>query len=152
MTTEMSTKNVVLYADDDQDDLDLVREAFSRFSHNVELVTVTDGFQVLSFLKNLSALDQTPCLIILDINMPRLNGKETLMQLREMDRYKDVPTILFTTSTQPKDQAFAQQYKAGFLTKPIDVTQLDFIADQFINHCIEEIKRDIGRPTSNNDY
>lgn len=142
----MSSKNIVLYADDDYDDLELVRDAFKQHSKNVDLVTVTDGFEVLSFLKNLSPLDAAPCLIILDINMPRLNGKDTLVQLRQMERFKDVPTILFTTSTQPQDKAFAHQYKAGFLTKPIDITQLDLIADQFIQHCTDEIKRNISKP------
>ena len=141
----MSARNIVLYADDDHDDLELVKDAFKQHSQNVELVTLTDGFQVLSYLKNLSSLDPSPCLIILDINMPRLNGKETLAQLRQMERFKDVPAILFTTSTQPQDKAFAHQHKAGFLTKPIDITQLDLIADKFIQHCTDEIKRQITK-------
>ncbi len=142
----MSAGNIVLYAYDDYDDLELVRDAFKQHSQNVQLVTVTDGYQVLSFLKNLSPLDAAPCLVILDINMPRLNGKDTLVQLRQMDRFKDLPTILFTTSTQPRDKAFAHQYNAGFLTKPVDITQLDLIADKFIEHCTDEIKRNISKP------
>ena len=141
----MSSRNIVLYADDDHDDLELVKDAFKEHSQNVQLITVMDGFQVLAYLKNLSPTDATPCLVILDINMPRLNGKDTLVQLREMPRFKDVPAILFTTSTQPRDKAFAQQYNAGFITKPIDVAQLDLIASQFIQHCADETRRDITK-------
>lgn len=143
----MSSRNIVLYADDDHDDLELVRDAFKQHSRNVQLVTVTDGFQALSFLKNLSPLDASPCLVILDINMPRLNGKDTLVQLRGIERFKEVPVILFTTSTQPQDIAFAHKNNAGFITKPIDIPQLDLIADKFIKHCSDEIKRNISKIT-----
>jgi CheY-like chemotaxis protein len=147
MTKEISTKNIVLYADDDTDDLMLVRDAFNSYSDNVDLVTVTDGFQVLSYLKNLSEVETAPCLIILDINMPRMDGKETLINLRQMKRFDNVPAILFSTSSQPHDKEFAQKYGAGFLTKPIDYKQMDVIADQFVQHCSDEVKRKIRRIT-----
>ena len=141
----MSAKNIVLYADDDIDDIQLVREAFFHYSKNVELVTVEDGLEALSFLKNLSIDEPAPCLIILDINMPRMDGKEALMKIRQMKRFEDIPSILFTTSSQPRDKEFAEKYKAGFLTKPIDFTQMDFIAATFIEHCSDEIKKNIRR-------
>lgn len=141
----MSTKNVVLYADDDYDDIQLVTEAFVNYSNNVDLLNFADGLEVLSFLKNLPPDESTPCLIILDINMPRLDGKETLIKIREMNRFKDVPAILFTTSSLKQDKEFASKYNAGFLTKPIDFNQMDIIAGKFIEHCTEEIKRNIKR-------
>ena len=134
---------MVLYADDDNDDLQLLRDAFSQYSKNVNLVTVNDGFQALSFLENLPEEANIPCLIILDINMPRINGKEALVRLRQLDRYKETPVILFTTSTYPIDKQFASKYDAGFITKPINVTQLERIADTFIQHCTDEIKKKI---------
>lgn len=141
----MSAKNIVLYADDDTDDIQLVRDAFFNYSKNVELVAVEDGLEALAYLKNLSTYDPAPCLIILDINMPRMDGKETLMKIREMNRFKDIPSILFTTSSQPKDKEFANRYNAGFLTKPIDFTQMDIIAGKFIEHCSDEIQNNIRK-------
>src|SRR3954462_11439886 len=121
MTNSTTRKNIVLYADDDLDDLEIVQEAFRQYSRNVEVVTVRDGLQALSFLEDLSSYDPTPCLIILDINMPILNGKETLQKLRTMKRFESIPVVMFTTSSMPLDKSFAKQYKAGFITKPIDV-------------------------------
>ena len=72
--------------------------------------------------------------------MPVLNGKEVLLRLREMDHLQDIPVVLFTTSSQPLDKNFAMRYNAGFITKPIDVKQMTFIADQFIEHCTDEVK------------
>lgn len=145
MTKSISPRNIVLYADDDEDDLQLVQEAFSRYSLNVEVVTAKDGSEAISYLKNLSEFDPTPCLILLDINMPRMSGKETLIMLRQFHRFEAVPVILFTTSSLPMDKAFAARYKAGFVTKPINLRQMDVITGQFIDHCTEEIQKNIRR-------
>ncbi len=118
---------------------------FNRYSANVEVVTVKDGNEALSYLKNLSQFDPSPCLVILDINMPRMNGKEALVKLRQMERFESVPVMLFTTSSMPMDMDFATRYKAGFLTKPIDIRQMDLVTDLFIDHCTEEIRKNIRK-------
>ena len=138
-------KHVVLYADDDPDDLMLVTEAFNRYADNVEMVTATDGKEAVSYLENLSDLDPAPCLIILDINMPRLNGKEALKKIRQIQRFENIPVVLFTTSSFHADKEFAAQHKAAFITKPLDVRHLEIISDQFIDHCTDEIKRSLHR-------
>src|SRR5689334_12157037 len=113
MTQSIEPKSIVLYADDDPEDRELVTEAFTPYSHHVEVVTFPDGMSLLAHLRNLPPFDPTPCLIIIDINMPLLNGRESLQQLRQMDRYDSVPVVLFTTSSMPQDRNFAQRYKAG---------------------------------------
>jgi CheY-like chemotaxis protein len=147
MTKSISPRNIVFYADDDIDDLELVSDAFAQYSDNVEVVTATDGSKALAYLNNLNHNDNLPCLIILDINMPVINGKEVLMRLREMDHLETVPAVLFTTSSQPIDRTFAKKYNAGFITKPIDVRQMTYIADQFIEHCSDEVKNKIRKHT-----
>ena len=145
MTKFTTPKNLVVYADDDSDDIELVRDAFKQFAANVDLTTFSDGSQALSYLRNTTDADPLPCLIILDINMPVLNGKETLMRLREMEQYHDVPVVLFTTSSQPVDKQFAERYQAGFITKPLGYEQMELIAKEFIDHCTEETKKKIRR-------
>jgi CheY-like chemotaxis protein len=139
------SKHIVLYADDDPDDLMLVKEAFTRYSDNVEVVTVCDGKEALCYLESLNPLDSAPCLIILDINMPRLNGKEALKSIRKLTRFEAIPIVLFTTSSFHADREFANNYKAGFITKPLDVRQLEIIADQFVDHCTDEIKKSLKK-------
>lgn len=143
--TKIPPKSLVLYADDDPDDLALVSEAFTKYSSNVTLVTVPDGAEALAFLQRLTPDDPLPCLIILDVNMPRLNGKETLLQLRQIDRFEDVPVILFTTSSMHFDKAFADKNGAGFISKPLNSRQMSLIIDQFIDHCAEEVRKQIRR-------
>ena len=143
MTKSIPPKNIVIYADDDPDDIQLVLESFSRYSTNVEVLTFRDGLQTLSYLQNISGIDLLPCLIILDINMPRLDGKETLIKLRQIEVFAETPVVMFTTSFFPLDPTFAEQYKAGLMKKPLDVRQMELITDQFIEFCTDDIKKRI---------
>jgi CheY-like chemotaxis protein len=141
----MLTENIVLYADDDLDDLQFIKESFAQYSDNVELITVFDGFEAVTYLKNIPVDEPIPCLIILDINMPRMDGKEALKTIREMKRFEKVPVILFTTSSRLQDKEFSKKYNAGFFTKPIDYSELDRIASTFIEHCSEETKNSLAK-------
>jgi CheY-like chemotaxis protein len=145
MTQTTPPKHLVVYADDDIDDLKFVEQAFMERMTNIELVTVRDGAKAIDYLSKLSVLDPDPCLIILDVNMPKLNGKETLLKIRKMDRFENIPVVLFTTSSLEQDRNFAMQYNAGFVTKPLDARQMQRITDQFIEHCSDEIKKSLRR-------
>lgn len=145
MTKYTAPKNIVVYADDDADDIELVEEAFRHYTNNVELVTFPNGSEVLSYLKAMSSDDVLPCLIILDINMPVIDGKEVLVRLRQMEAFNAVPVVLFTTSSMPVDRTFAERYQAGFVTKPLGFQQMKIITQQFIDHCTEETRRKIRR-------
>jgi CheY-like chemotaxis protein len=145
MTKSISPRNIVLYADDDIDDLELVISSFDRYTNNVEVITFRDGTEIVEYLDKLTSLDPHPCLIILDINMPLLNGKDTLVKIRKMPGFESVPVVLFSTSSQPTDGVFAKKYNAGFVTKPLEHAQMRVITDQFIDHCSDEIKKNIRK-------
>ena len=136
-------KKTIVYADDDPDDIELLKEAFYCMTENVELITCSNGAETLDYLKALSPQEPTPCLIILDINMPILGGKETLSRLRSIDRFVETPVVLFSTSSQTHDKDFARQHKAGFISKPLDIREMAKIADSFIDHCTEEVKKSL---------
>ena len=143
MTQSLPPKSLVLYADDDPEDVELISEAFLSYSQNIELITFADGIELLNFIESIDPFHAAPCLFILDINMPRLNGKETLRRLRRIESFADVPAVLFTTSSLPTDAVFAQNLKAGFVTKPLHTNQVYSIIDQIIEHCSEEVKKNI---------
>lgn len=146
MTQAIPPKHIVLYADDDPDDIQLVSESFEKYAQNVEIVTVNDGVAALSYLEQLPPFSPAPCLVILDINMPLMTGKEVLIHLRDNEKFADVPVILFTTSSLPADRAFANKYKAGFVTKPLNSGQMDRITNEFIEHCPDDIQKNIRKP------
>ena len=149
MTQSLPPKSLVLYADDDPEDIELVSEAFYSYAQNVELMTFPDGIEMLKFIETLDPFHVAPCLFILDINMPRLNGKETLRRLRRVDAFAEIPAVLFTTSSLPSDAVFARSLNAGFVTKPLHKDQVHLIIDQIIDHCSDEVKKNIRKNNGN---
>ena len=131
MTYSPPPKSLVLYADDDADDRELIYEAFNKYSSNIELITFTEGAELLHFIDDIEPLAPRPCLIILDVNMPRLDGKQALQRIRMMNDFKEVPVVLFTTSTLPSESAFAKAFNAGFVTKPLHSRQIHLIINEF---------------------
>jgi len=145
MTHSSPSTHLVLYADDDADDIKFVEDSFSETTSNIELITTYNGRDLIKYLEGLNHYDPDPCLIILDVNMPLLNGKETLMKIRQMDRFQNIPVVLFTTSSTEFDKSFARKYNAGFITKPLDNRQMKNITDQFIDHCTDQVKNTIRK-------
>jgi CheY-like chemotaxis protein len=149
MTQSLPPKSLVLYADDDPEDIELVSEAFQSYAQNVELLTFPDGIELLNFIESIDPFHASPCLFILDINMPRLDGRETLRRLRRIDSFAEVPAVLFSTSSLPADANFAKNLNAGFVTKPLHTNQVHMIIDEIIEHCSDEVKRNIRRKNTN---
>lgn len=145
MTKSLPPKCLMLYADDDTDDLAILREAFHDYANIIDLLTFKDGIELLRFLGQLSPLQPAPSLIILDINMPRLNGIEILKKIRNIKELADVPVVLFSTSTHPTEKAIAQHLNAGFVTKPLIGSQIYQIVEELLMHCNEELKQRLNR-------
>lgn len=138
----MQLKHTILYAEDDFDDLLMVQQAFQKHDH-IRIVHATNGERALSALENMTADGVWPCLIILDINMPLMNGRETLKTIRLHPRFNHLPVVLFSTSNSDADKQFAQNLNAVLITKPISFSDLEGVAETFIQRCNVEI----GKPT-----
>ncbi|QMW02705.1 response regulator [Spirosoma foliorum] len=114
--------HAVFIADDDEDDRLLLKYAFAQHSPECELIFAEDG---LALLDALAQLTSEPCLIILDLNMPRLNGLEALQVLRLSTQYKHTPIVILTTSSDSTDRQDAYALGANeYLIKPISVDLL----------------------------
>ena len=131
----MEHKHTILYAEDDLDDLFMVEQAFEQFDGTVELIRAADGFETLEKLKRAEAGDALPCLIILDINMPAMDGRETLRRIRQLERFKDIPVILFSTSSSSVDRSFAESMGVQLTTKPLVYSELEELARTFLHLC-----------------
>lgn len=132
----MSTpKHTILYAEDDLDDLLIVKEAFERLNQAINLVHAANGFDTLQHLELMYTSGVLPCLIILDINMPGMDGKEALMRIKQSDTFKTIPAVLFTTSSSEMDRSFARKWGADFITKPLMYNELEELARNFIRLC-----------------
>lgn len=112
----------VLLVEDDQGDIDLTREAFISGKLSVNLHIVMDGESAMSFLLRKVPYDNVarPDLILLDLNLPRKNGREVLRDIKTNETLKNIPIIILTTSNCEDD--ITKSYKLGtncYITKPI---------------------------------
>ena len=138
---ENATKHIILYAEDDKDDLDLVKDAFSQYSQQIEIHHGQDGREALQILHNLIAKNMAPCLIILDINMPGMDGRQTLIQLKQSEKTRHIPVVMFTTSSSRLDKDFAVKWGADFITKPLKFGEVVNLADDFVRRCNVSISK-----------
>src|SRR4051794_39703846 len=97
MHPSKQTKCVVLYADDDPDDRELISAGFAPYGDAIDIKTFSNGADLLAYVNGLSLPDDTLCLVIIDINMPLLNGLQTLKLVRERAGAASIPIVLFTT-------------------------------------------------------
>ena len=134
MKEPLPQKSIILYADDDLDDIELVGEAIQEYAEVIELITFVNGQELINFLVN-HKYPSFPCVIILDINMPVKNGKQTLMELRNMKRFRDLPIILFSTSTLVSEKEFATSFNADFIGKPIHHNAICELTSQLKKYC-----------------
>jgi CheY-like chemotaxis protein len=112
----MKNKSIFL-ADDDADDCMLFEDALREVSNSAELVTVNDGMELMSVLDE--TVPPSPDVIFLDLNMPRKNGFECLIEIRGTQRFKDIPVVIFSTSAQ--EEAITRVYEEGanyYIRKP----------------------------------
>jgi CheY-like chemotaxis protein len=128
-------KNTILWADDDADDLMLMKEILLKNNRNYEIIEVRNGKEALDFLKQSKETAHLPCLVILDINMPILDGKETLSILKKEEAYKSIPVVVFTTSNSELDKLFCKKYQVEMITKPPHYKSLENAVLKLLNFC-----------------
>jgi CheY-like chemotaxis protein len=112
----------VLLAEDNEDDILLVRESLEETSFARRLHVARDGQEALDYVRahNGRTGDVRPLLVLLDINMPRMNGFEVLGELKATPALKHIPVVMLTTSGREEDMV--KSYRIGaasYLTKPI---------------------------------
>ena len=125
-------KNTILWADDDTDDLQMMREVLVKTGRDYDIVEVYNGKEALEYLRKADQKENLPCLVILDINMPVMDGKETLSTIKKSDKYKDVPVVVFTTSESELDKMFCHKLGTEMVTKPPSFSSLESVVERLL--------------------
>lgn len=113
----------VLLVEDNEGDIVLTQEALLEGAIAKEIQVVKDGWEAIQYLKKSEGykLATTPDLILLDINLPKLNGFEVLKKIRSFKETKDIPVVMLSTSTQENDIKNCAKYHANcYISKPVD--------------------------------
>ena len=128
----------ILLIEDNEGDILLTREAFeeSKIINNIKIIK--DGKLAIKYFESLNEKDDIPHLVLLDINLPKVNGHEVLAYIKGNENYKRIPVIMLTTSSSKPDILKSYNNHVNcYITKPIDVTDfmtaISKIEDFWIN-------------------
>ncbi len=131
---KVEQKYCVLVADDDTDDQFMLKEAFASLHFDKEIRTVENGEELLDYLNKRGKYNEValpyPKLILLDLNMPKIDGRQCLRLLKESSDFCKIPIIIFSTSNNPED--ISQSYELGansYIIKPYSYNELVEIID-----------------------
>ena len=126
----------ILLGEDDADDQEMLKEVFSSIDTTFVLFFVNNGKEVLSALEKLKD-EQMPCLIVLDYNMPGLNGADILRELGTNERYKNIPKVVWSTAVSEKFKRLCMELGAvDYVVKPNNVTGLEEVARYMLSLCL----------------
>ncbi|MDH5693909.1 MAG: response regulator [Gammaproteobacteria bacterium] len=129
MQRNSSTIVNILLAEDNPADQELTRRVFEDSKVANQLFVVSDGVEAMEFLHNIGKYSDskqfsTPDVILLDINMPKKDGKEVLAEIKNDPKLASIPVIMLTTSEHQKD--IFESYKLGvnaYIAKPVDIEE-----------------------------
>jgi CheY-like chemotaxis protein len=139
-------RRTILMADDDAEDCLLVRDALRETGRPCELRFVRDGEELFDYLCHTGEYEDAasapwPDLILLDLKMPRKDGRETLRELKTDARFRHIPVVALTTSTAGDDVEFS--YDVGvnaYVTKPTSFREWITIIDVFSKYWFEVVE------------
>ena len=137
MNTADHSFKIVLCADDDPDDRELLAIAINELDPTYKVLTALNGEDALEKLAELNSIGQNPCLVILDMNMPVMNGKETLEIMKTHSHWYNLPVAIFTTSPREMYADIALKYDVHIITKPAKYANMMQEVSQLLSFCSE---------------
>jgi CheY-like chemotaxis protein len=129
----------ILLADDDADDKMIIKDAIRFVSNEDIMYFAENGEETLEVLNENYEEGELPCLVVLDLNMPKMNGTETLRHIKSDVRFKDIPVIIYSTSINPLEKEKCLLLGAhSYITKPISLKESLATAKQFFDFCLSQ--------------
>jgi CheY-like chemotaxis protein len=133
----------LLVVEDSNEDFMVLQRLIKRMEVPNPVYRCLDGDEVLDLLnqqelnKEIQDISR-PCAILLDLNLPGTDGREILQQLKNDNIFKEIPVVIFTTSSNPKDIEYCYQKGAnGYLIKPMDLGELQKTVQAFVEYWLE---------------
>ena len=136
--TRQNKAVTILVVDDDQVDVMAVKRAFRQCDLSNHIIVASDGMDALQKMRD-GASVRKPYLVLLDLNMPRMDGRETLAAIKTDDSLKAIPVVILTTSGAAPDIVASYQHRANaYVTKPFGLDDFEATVRQ-INRFFREV-------------
>jgi CheY-like chemotaxis protein len=131
----MSRNKTILFVEDDEDDRELITEAVNKVDEHVDTVFAENGLHAVNYLTGVKERSELPCLIVLDLNMPILDGKETYKKIKNELKLESIPVIIFTSSHNPHDKKMFSGLGVEYINKPMNFSNMNDIIRHMIGVC-----------------
>jgi CheY-like chemotaxis protein len=132
----MDRKTILFVDDDEEDRSELKRELIEKAGAQLEVIEAVNGAEAMRYLSSAKP-DAMPCLIILDLNMPVLDGRKTFERIRLNDQLKHIPLVIYTSGSNPADREYFHKHGVKYQVKPMSLKELNVLAHEFIGACHE---------------
>jgi CheY-like chemotaxis protein len=121
----------ILLVEDNPMDLDLTLRAFNRKKFSNVIQIARDGEEALAYIGRWEAGEPLPAVILLDINLPKINGLEVLRQLKAHERFRRIPVVVLTSSREDRDLRTAYDLGVNsYIEKPVNFSKFMDVAEQ----------------------
>ena len=133
----------ILLVEDNAADVRLIKEIFKDFTTLNKMHVVNDGIAAMDFLHKKGEYKNAPRpdLVLLDLNLPRKDGREVLVEIKEDENLKAIPVIILTTSSAPEDISETYNYANSFITKPANLDSFIKVLKSLEDFWIDMIKQ-----------
>jgi len=129
----------ILLVEDDADDVELLQDAIRDNAVECTVDVIMEGDKVMPYLESCSIL---PDIIVMDLNLPKLHGREILSKVRASENFSAIPVMVLTTSASPHDIQFAREKGANkFLTKPNTIQGFNAAVENIISLAVVKDKQ-----------
>ena len=138
----------VLLVEDSPGDVRLTREAFREASLSVRLHVAQDGVEAMAFLRREGPHSHSPRpdLILLDLNLPKMDGRQVLAQIKQDQGLKTIPTVILTTSDAEADIERSYQLRANaYLSKPVQLDEFEGLVRSISDFWLTKVKLPMQR-------
>ena len=133
----------VLLVEDSPGDVRLTQEAFRDANRSIHLHVAADGVEAMAFLRRVApyAGAPRPDLILLDLNLPKMDGREVLAHIKEDESLKLIPTVILTTSTAEADIKRSYELQANcYLSKPVQLDDFESLVRSINDFWLTKVK------------
>lgn len=132
---------IILHIDDDQDDRFLVKQAITSIDKSIILREAHDGRKAIEFLNQAKLFGDLPSMIILDINMPVMDGYDTYKEINKDPVLSIIPIVIFTTSSDNKELQYWKERNIVIVTKPASFDEFTISVKKLLVHSNPTVKK-----------
>ncbi|MBO9201943.1 MULTISPECIES: response regulator [Niastella] len=126
---------IVLHVDDDPDDRFLVSSAINSINPSIKVLEAENGLKAIDILRKARIAGELPSLVILDFNMPLMNGMETYKEIRKHPEFGSIPVVLLTTFKSRREDEYWNDESVATFTKPATFNELTTDIKKILSYC-----------------